>query len=98
CDPAFLPEPEVARQLAAKLVEISRALGMRASALLTDMDQPLGDWSGHAAEVLEALDCLAGGGPAATVELTIALALELGAMLDAGLNDTTLRRVLSSGA
>jgi pyrimidine-nucleoside phosphorylase len=97
-DAAFLPEAESARLLAAKLVEVSRALGMAASALLTDMDQPLGDWSGHAAEVIEALECLGGGGPAETVDLTIALALELGGLLDAGLSEATLRRVLASGA
>ncbi len=97
-DAAFLSEPGLARDLALQLVEVSRALGLRASALLTDMDQPLGDWSGHAAEVIEALDCLEGRGPAETVELTIALALELGQLLDAGLGEATLRRVLASGA
>jgi thymidine phosphorylase len=97
-DGAFLPDPAAARELAAKLVEIARGLGVGASALLTDMDQPLGEWSGHAAEVIEALDCLAGGGPPETVELSIALALEAGRLLDAGLGEPTLRRVLASGA
>ena len=97
-DAAFLPEHGRARELAEKLVEIAGVLEVKASALLTDMDQPLGDWSGHAAEVLEALDCLEGEGPAETVELSIALALELGRLLDAGLGESTLRRVLASGA
>ncbi len=96
-DGAFLPEHGAARDLARRLVEISRALGVRASALLTDMDQPLGDWAGHAAEVMEALDCLAGRGPAETVDLTIALALELGRLLEVDLNEARLRELLASG-
>ncbi len=80
-DAAFLPGLDQARQLARMLVEVSRDLGLAATALLSDMSQPLGDWAGHACEVREALDCLEGRGPRETVELTLALALELGRSL-----------------
>ncbi|HLF56603.1 MAG TPA: thymidine phosphorylase, partial [Thermoanaerobaculia bacterium] len=96
-DGAFLPELGKARELARRMVEITRGLDVKASALLTDMDQPLGEWSGHAAEVREALDCLEGGGPRETVELTVALALELVRLTEADLDEAALRAALGSG-
>ncbi len=96
-DGAFLADPALARELARQLVAVTTSLGTRSSALLTDMSQPLGDWVGHAAEVREALACMAGAGPEETVELTLALALELGALLGADLTEERLRRALSSG-
>ncbi len=96
-DAAFLPQEEAARELARRLVGITRGLGVHAAALLTDMDQPLGDWAGHAAEVHEALECLEGGGPEETVDLTIALAGELGRLLGRGWSAGELRRTLGSG-
>lgn len=97
-DAAFLPELDRALELAARLVGITRDLGVAASALLSDMDQPLGDWVGHAAEVREVLDCLEGRGPQETVELTLALALELSEALDLGWTEASLRSLLDSGA
>ena len=97
-DAAFLPALADARELARLLVGISRDLGLAATALLTDMSQPLGDWAGHACEVREALDCLAGGGPEETVALTLALALELGGSLGLGWSEASLRGLLASGA
>ena len=59
---AFLPELDRSLELARGLVETSRALGTPAACLVTDMSQPLGRWAGHAAEVRESLDALAGRG------------------------------------
>ena len=94
---AFLAEPEAADELARQLVFVSTDLGTRASALVTDMSQPLGDWVGHAAEVREALDCLGGAGPEETVELTARLAAELGDLLGVDLSAERVREVLRSG-
>ena len=94
---AFLPELEQARELARRMVQISRGLGVAASALLTDMNQPLGEWAGHAAEVREALDCLEGGGPRETVDLSVALARELVGLLGAAVDEAALRDCLASG-
>jgi pyrimidine-nucleoside phosphorylase len=95
---AFLPDPALSRELARELVGVSRSLGTPASALITDMSQPLGDWAGHAAEIREALDCLDGGGPEETVALTLALAAELGSLLGVDLGARRCRSALASGA
>ncbi len=94
---AFLPEPERARQLAELLVSISSALGTPASAILTDMSQPLGEWAGHAAEVRETLACLTGDGPADLMEVTFTLSLELAALVGRPLTQEELTAAIASG-
>ena len=53
------------------------AHGVDGVALLTDMDQPLGRAAGNALEVAEAVELLAGGGPADVRTITLALATEM---------------------
>ncbi|MDH3255932.1 MAG: thymidine phosphorylase, partial [Acidobacteriota bacterium] len=55
---AFLTASEEAEELARQLVHTAEALGTRASAVVTDMNQPLGHWAGHSAEISETLRCL----------------------------------------
>jgi pyrimidine-nucleoside phosphorylase len=57
---AFMSTLENARELATAMVEIAARLGRRASALITDMDEPLGPSIGNALEAIEARDFLAG--------------------------------------
>jgi thymidine phosphorylase len=81
---AFMKSLESARELAATMVSLGSAHGVRTVALLTDMSTPLGRAAGNALEVAESIEVLAGGGPADVVELTLALAAEMlaGAGLD----------------
>jgi pyrimidine-nucleoside phosphorylase len=58
---AFMATLEQARELATAMVEIAARLGRRASALITDMDEPLGPSIGNALEAIEARDFLRGG-------------------------------------
>jgi pyrimidine-nucleoside phosphorylase len=74
---AFLPERARARALARTLIALGKRLGLPVRAFLTDMDQPLGDAIGNAAEVREAIDVLRGGGPADTRALTVRLGAEM---------------------
>ena len=74
---AFLPEIERARELASTMVELGAAHDVRVSALLTDMEVPLGRAVGNALEVDESLDILQGKGPSDVVEVTLALAREM---------------------
>jgi len=76
-DGAFMPDPEDARELAAVMVGLAAAEGLRATALLTAMEAPLGRKVGNALEVAEAVECLQGGGPSDLRELTLDLSAEL---------------------
>jgi pyrimidine-nucleoside phosphorylase len=73
---AFKRSAEQAVLLAETMVELAESEGVRASALLTAMEQPLGRTVGNALEVRESVECLRGGGPADLREVTLALALE----------------------
>jgi len=74
---AFMRERADARKLAEGLIGVSKQLGKRATALITNMDQPLGIAVGNALEVIESIDVLAGGGPPDVRELTLALAADM---------------------
>ena len=60
---AFMKTPEDARHLARTMVEIGRACGRRVTAVLTDMDAPLGSAVGNIPEVGEAAALLRGDLP-----------------------------------
>lgn len=80
---AFMKTLEAAARLGRLLVEIASRFHLRAQALLTDMNQPLGRAVGNALEVVEALETLRGRGPADVRELTLALGEKM--LLMAGL-------------
>src|SRR6185312_9281064 len=74
---AFLPSLDQTRALARTLIALGRSLGLPVRAVLSGMDQPLGDAIGNAVEVQEAIDVLKGGGPADLVDLTLRLGAEM---------------------
>jgi len=74
---AFLPSPQETRVLARLLLTLARRFGLPSTALLTDMDQPLGQAVGNANELCEAIDVLRGAGPPDTRALTLALGAEM---------------------
>ncbi|QIN83872.1 thymidine phosphorylase [Rubrobacter tropicus] len=57
---AFMKTPDDARELAGLLVRLSESLGIRASAVVTGMDTPLGGAIGNALEVRESAAFLRG--------------------------------------
>jgi pyrimidine-nucleoside phosphorylase len=71
---AFMKRQEEARRLAGLMVETGRRMGKKMVALITDMDQPLGENVGNALEVIECLDVLTGRGPSDLRELCLDLA------------------------
>lgn len=70
---AFMNDAGKAEQLARKLTDISGKLGKACLSVITDMEQPLGEWVGNSAEVYEAVEVLSGRGPSDTRELCITL-------------------------
>ncbi|MGH2627228.1 MAG: thymidine phosphorylase, partial [Anaerolineales bacterium] len=60
---AFLAKVPEAAKLARLMVDIARRSGRTAVALISDMNQPLGNAVGNALEVREAIETLRGGGP-----------------------------------
>lgn len=70
---AFMAEKARARELAEALVRVATQMGKPTRAVLTAMDEPLGQAVGNALEVAESIDCLRGCGPADTMEVTYAL-------------------------
>jgi len=61
---AFMQTLEEARSLAHLMISIGELAGRRVETLISDMNQPLGEAVGNALEVGEALETLAGRGPA----------------------------------
>jgi len=74
---AFMRDIDRARSLAESLVRVGTDAGKRVTALLTDMDAPLGQAVGNASETREAIRVLHGEGPPDLVECTLALGAEM---------------------
>jgi thymidine phosphorylase len=75
---AFADSMAMAQDLARNLVETANACGLRTSALITDMDQPLASAAGNALEVRNAVAFLDGTHRDARLEqVTLSLAAEM---------------------
>ena len=68
---AFMKTLDRARELARGLADTGAALGLPVRVMLTDMSQPLGRLVGNSLEVIEAVECLRGGGPADLRDLVL---------------------------
>jgi len=74
---AVMPTAEMSVQLAQTMVRIGSMTGRRFSALVTDMDQPLGLNVGNALEVREAIDVLAGRAGGALLDVSLQLGAQM---------------------
>jgi pyrimidine-nucleoside phosphorylase len=74
---AFMRDRASAEQLARSLVRVGKRSGKHVTALLTDMEAPIGRTVGNALELREAIEVLRGGGPLETRELTLLLGAEM---------------------
>jgi thymidine phosphorylase len=92
---AFMHDPARSRELAETMVQLGKDAGVATTALLTNMNVPLGLAIGNANEVRESIEVLEGGGPADVVELTLALAREMLAL--AGQPDADVEKALKDG-
>jgi len=74
---AFMKTIPDAEELARTMVGLGKAYGTPVTAILTNMDQPLGRAVGNANEMVESVEVLNGGGPADIRELTMRFAAEM---------------------
>lgn len=71
---AFMKDLRSAKKLAELCVKIGKKAGLRMSAVISDMNEPLGNAVGNSLEVKEALEVLNGRGPEDLKALTMCLA------------------------
>jgi pyrimidine-nucleoside phosphorylase len=71
---AFMKSYENSLALAKEMVQIGTIAGRKTYAVITDMNQPLGNTVGNTLEVMEAIDTLNGNGPKDLLEVSITLA------------------------
>lgn len=96
---AFMKTTEEARELADLLVRLSEDLGVRASALISDMDNPLGSAIGNALEVRESVKLLKGEAvPADLAEMSRRVAVRLLELKGTEVPEDAVERAISSGA
>lgn len=74
---AFMKTEEDAKELAQALVNIGRSVGMQCMAVISDMNQPLGNAIGNALEIEESIAILKGEGPADITELILTLGSQM---------------------
>ena len=98
---AFMKTIDEARALADLLLDTATHMGKKAIALLTDMNQPLGNYVGNALEVEESIAVLSGGGAADLTALSVTLTAHMlvlgGVAADADEGEEKAERVLASG-
>jgi len=74
---AFMKEEKDAINLARTMVDIGNGYGRKTVAIVTDMNQPLGNAVGNTLEVIEAIETLKGNGPADLLEVSLQLAIQM---------------------
>ena len=70
---AFMKKHDEAVLLAKNLIQIAKKFKKKAVALLTDMNEPLGETVGNSIEVIEAIHALKGKAPRDLMDVTLAL-------------------------
>lgn len=99
---AFMKDLDKARLLAKTMVGIGKRMNKKVTALITDMNQPLGNMIGNSLEIAESIDILQGKGPKDSIDLTVELGAEMLLLANKarGIDDgrDQILRALNSGA
>lgn len=90
---AFMQTKADAEALAASMIAVGRKMQVEVQAVLNPMMEPTGRAVGNALEVIEALECLEGGGPADLRALVLDLSEKI-----AGVSRETLGGLLDDGS
>lgn len=99
---AFMQSVDEAEQLARSLVEVANGAGVKTSALITDMNEPLADAAGNALEIIHCLDFLRGEKAGTRIDATVfAFAAEMlvqsGVASSLSEGERQARKALNSG-
>ncbi|MCP4447825.1 MAG: thymidine phosphorylase [Myxococcales bacterium] len=98
---AFMKTMDEAHELATAIQVIGRAAGKPVTAVITDMNAPIGTTIGNALEVSESIAILRGEGPADSRELTVVLGAEMllaaGVESEQGAAKARIETVLDNG-
>lgn len=98
---AFMKEQAEASRLARAMVKIGQGAERQVVAVVSNMDQPLGQMVGNSLEVREAIDTLRGEGSADLEEISVILAAQMlvlgGKCADLVSASAEVRKILSSG-
>ena len=94
---SFMKTEEDARELAENLTAVGKMAGKKTVAVITDMDEPLGNAIGNALEVKEAIEVLRGEKKGELLELCLTLGACI--LTEAGIaeNDDAARQMLIRG-
>ncbi|MGN0637156.1 MAG: thymidine phosphorylase [Huintestinicola sp.] len=95
-DGAFMKNYGDAEKLAEAMIRVGKLAGRKCTAVLTNMEKPLGMAVGNAVEVVEAIEALKGNCPEDLYEISITLAAEM--LFLAGLGSPEKCRELASEA
>jgi pyrimidine-nucleoside phosphorylase len=90
---AFMRTKKDAEALAASMIAVGKEMGVEVHAVLNPMSEPLGRAVGNVLEVIEALECLDGGGPADLREIVLDLSEKI-----AGVSRGDLEKLLDDGS
>ena len=97
---AFMRTLPEAEELARTMINLGKERNTQVTAILTNMDQPLGRAVGNANEMVESIEVLRGEGPADVRELTLLFAAEMLVLAGDNFESATSRvhDALTSGA
>ena len=93
-DGAFMKTLEDSVALAEAMVSIGKLAGKKMAAIISDMDQPLGNAIGNILEVKEAIDTLQGNGPKDLEELVLTLGSYMVVAAEKAISIEEARRML----
>ncbi len=95
-DGAFMKDEESAEALSVAMIDAAKILGRKCTAVMTDMDKPLGRAVGNSLEVIEAAEALKGRCPDDLFEVSMTLAAEM--LYLAGKGNTDECRAMAENA
>ena len=94
---AFMNTLDMAKNLGKLLKKIGELNDVKVYVAITDMSQPLGNYSGIACEVLESMEALKGHGPKDLMDVVYHLAHQIILMNKDEVDDKKLRELVSNG-